>query len=79
MIIRLAASTQLNPGESRSGSGAGSAGSGYESDLRHSGSDGSWDPKPRKYGIFTKQVICACTRVFHSYFGLSRANEGGIY
>ncbi|KOB74876.1 Tripartite motif-containing protein 45 [Operophtera brumata] len=38
------------------GSGAGSAGSGYESDLRHSGSDGSWDPKPRKYGIFTRKI-----------------------
>ncbi|XP_068621523.1 E3 ubiquitin-protein ligase TRIM45 [Battus philenor] len=39
-----------------SASGAGSAGSGYESDARNSGSDGSLNLKPHKYGIFTKQV-----------------------
>ncbi|XP_073941347.1 E3 ubiquitin-protein ligase TRIM45 isoform X1 [Choristoneura fumiferana] len=40
----------LDPGES-----SGSAGSGYESDLRHSSSDTSWDQK-RKYGIFTRKI-----------------------
>ncbi|CAG5048314.1 unnamed protein product [Parnassius apollo] len=45
-----------DPGESRSASGAGSAGSGYESDARNSGSDGSLDLKPQKCGIFTKKV-----------------------
>ncbi|KAJ0181584.1 hypothetical protein K1T71_002306 [Dendrolimus kikuchii] len=50
------ASIQLDAGESRSGSGAGSAGSGYESDLRHSGSEGSLDHKPQKYGIFSRKV-----------------------
>ncbi|XP_026738061.1 tripartite motif-containing protein 45 isoform X3 [Trichoplusia ni] len=47
-------SLQLDPGGSRSNSGGGSAGSGYESDLRHSGSEGSWEQKQRKYGIFTR-------------------------
>ncbi|XP_047987106.1 tripartite motif-containing protein 45 [Leguminivora glycinivorella] len=37
------------------GSG-GSAGSGYESDPRRSGSDTSWDQKQRKYGIFTRKI-----------------------
>ncbi|KAL0848863.1 hypothetical protein ABMA28_013271 [Loxostege sticticalis] len=49
-------SIQLEGGESRSASGGGSAGSGYESDLRHSGSDGSWEQKPYKFGIFTRRV-----------------------
>lgn len=49
-------SIQLDPGGSRSGSGAGSAGSGYESDLRHSGSEGSWEHKQRKYSIFSRKV-----------------------
>ncbi|XP_049871028.1 tripartite motif-containing protein 45 [Pectinophora gossypiella] len=48
-------SIQLDPGESGSGSGNGSAGSGYESDLRHSGSEGSWEQK-HKYGIFTRKI-----------------------
>ncbi|KAF9798434.1 hypothetical protein SFRURICE_010021 [Spodoptera frugiperda] len=50
-------SVQLDPGGSRSGSGAGSAGSGYESDLRHSGSEGSWEQKQQhKYAILTRKV-----------------------
>ncbi|KAJ8729695.1 hypothetical protein PYW08_001276 [Mythimna loreyi] len=51
-------SIQLDPGGSRSGSGAGSAGSGYESDIRHSGSEGSWEQKQQqhKYGILTRKV-----------------------
>ncbi|CAG9784674.1 unnamed protein product [Diatraea saccharalis] len=42
--------------ELRSASCAGSAGSGYESDLRHSGSDVSWDRGHRKYSIFSRRV-----------------------
>ncbi|CAB3231479.1 unnamed protein product [Arctia plantaginis] len=49
-------SIQLDPGGSRSGSGIGSAGSGYETDLRHSGSEGSWEQKQRKYGIYSRKV-----------------------
>ncbi|KAG6454003.1 tripartite motif-containing protein 45 [Manduca sexta] len=51
-----AGSIQLEASDSRSGSGAGSAGSGYESDLRHSGSEGSLEQKPQKYGIFTRRI-----------------------
>ncbi|CAH2065928.1 unnamed protein product, partial [Iphiclides podalirius] len=49
-------SVQLDPGEPRSGSGTGSAGSGYESDARNSSSDGSLDLKPQKYGILIRKV-----------------------
>lgn len=49
-------SIQLDPGESGSGS-ANSAGSGYESDIRHSSSDNSWEQKPHKYGILTRKVM----------------------
>ncbi|KAJ2944499.1 hypothetical protein O0L34_g3843 [Tuta absoluta] len=48
-------SIRLDPGESGLGSANGSAGSGYESDLRHSGSEGSWEHK-HKYGIFTRKI-----------------------
>ncbi|XP_060801366.1 E3 ubiquitin-protein ligase TRIM45 isoform X2 [Amyelois transitella] len=41
--------------EQREHSGGGSAGSGYESDPRNSGSDGSWE-KQHKYGIFTRKI-----------------------
>ncbi|XP_061708178.1 E3 ubiquitin-protein ligase TRIM45 isoform X1 [Cydia pomonella] len=44
-------STQQDPGSS-----GGSAGSGYESDPRRSGSDASWEQKQRKYGIFTRKI-----------------------
>nr|XP_012548334.1 tripartite motif-containing protein 45 isoform X1 [Bombyx mori] len=47
-------SIQQDPAES--GSGLGSAGSGYESDLRHSDSEGSWEHKNKKYGILTRKI-----------------------
>ncbi|RVE50331.1 hypothetical protein evm_004997 [Chilo suppressalis] len=47
---------QLEGSELRAQSCAGSAGSGYESDPRHSGSDASWDRGQRKYGIFSRRV-----------------------
>lgn len=53
---------QVGAGESRSGSGGGSAGSGYESELRHSGSETSWEQKARKYGIFTRKVFLYISR-----------------
>ncbi|XP_022820613.1 tripartite motif-containing protein 45 isoform X3 [Spodoptera litura] len=58
-------SVQLDPGGSRSGSGAGSAGSGYESDLRHSGSEGSWEQKQQqqhKYAILTRKAETRCNQ-----------------
>ncbi|XP_072937331.1 E3 ubiquitin-protein ligase TRIM45 [Epargyreus clarus] len=54
------ASPHLDPSVSRSASVAGSAGSGYESDLRRSGSEGSCNHAPppthHRYGIVTRKV-----------------------